>query len=145
MNYNVLHIAKKILARGSDFEYGELICNLKLQKILYYMQGFHLARFDTPLFEEDIEAWMYGPAVPCVYEKYKCHGNQGIYIDGEVIQLQSKEESLFDDVFRQCEDYSAIGLMNLICLEYPYKSTPIGLGNIITKDKMNTFFKKRLI
>lgn len=31
--------------------------------MLYYQQGFHLAMFGTPLFEEDIEAWMYGPVV----------------------------------------------------------------------------------
>lgn len=28
--------------------------NMKLQKMLYYQQGFHLAYFKTPLFDEDI-------------------------------------------------------------------------------------------
>ena len=58
MSYPVLDIANKILARGSSDDSGELISNLKLQKLLYYMQGFHLAYFNEPLFEEDIEAWM---------------------------------------------------------------------------------------
>lgn len=39
--------------------------------MLYYQQGFHLAYFGTPLFDEEIEAWMYGPVVPCVFENYK--------------------------------------------------------------------------
>ncbi len=44
-------------------EYGELISNLKLQKLLYYAQGFHLALYDKLLFSEDIEAWQHGPVV----------------------------------------------------------------------------------
>lgn len=44
---------------------------MKLQKLLYYVQGFHIAVFNRPLFNEDIEAWMYGPVVPAVYEYYQ--------------------------------------------------------------------------
>jgi uncharacterized phage-associated protein len=40
---------------------------LKLQKILYFAQGWHLAYFDYPLFEEPIEAWKYGPVVSSIY------------------------------------------------------------------------------
>ena len=36
---------------------GELLSNLKLQKLLYYAQGFYLALYDKPLFEDRIEAW----------------------------------------------------------------------------------------
>lgn len=35
----------------------------KLQKLLYYCQGWHLAWFGTPLFTERIEAWDKGPVV----------------------------------------------------------------------------------
>lgn len=34
---------------------NEEISNLKLQKLLYYSQGFHLAIFNKPLFFEPIE------------------------------------------------------------------------------------------
>lgn len=36
---------------------------LKLQKLLYYCQGHHLASFDEPLFAEGISAWDLGPVV----------------------------------------------------------------------------------
>ena len=49
MTYNVIDIANKILRKASDSEVEDLICNLKLQKLLYYMQGFHLAYFEKPL------------------------------------------------------------------------------------------------
>lgn len=50
MVMKALDIAKKLLYRATNEEGGELISNLKLQKLLYYMRGYHLAVFDSPLF-----------------------------------------------------------------------------------------------
>ena len=54
MAYNAIDIAKKIICK-TDMEHGDTISNLKLQKLLYYMQGFHLAFFGTPFFNESID------------------------------------------------------------------------------------------
>ena len=62
----------------SDEEAGDTISNLKLQKLLYYAQGFHLALNDSPLFAESIEAWTHGPVVPVVYQLYKHAGASAI-------------------------------------------------------------------
>ena len=35
----------------------------KLQKLLYYCQGWHVARNGEPLFTETLEAWVNGPVV----------------------------------------------------------------------------------
>ena len=43
-------IAKYFLAKGMESD-GNDLSNLKLQKLLYYAQGFHLALFDRPLFK----------------------------------------------------------------------------------------------
>ena len=69
MAYKALDIANKIISK-TDLEHGDTISNLKLQKMMYYQQGFHLAYFGTPLFDEDIVAWQYGPVVPSVYKEY---------------------------------------------------------------------------
>lgn len=50
---------------------GWEITNLKLQKLLYYCQGFYLAIKDDPMFNERIEHWDNGPVVPEMYEEYK--------------------------------------------------------------------------
>ena len=50
---------------------GELITNLKLQKLLYYAQGYSLAILDRPIFPEKIEHWTHGPVVHEIYHKYK--------------------------------------------------------------------------
>jgi uncharacterized phage-associated protein len=144
MAYSVFDIANKILFQVSFSGSEELISNMKLQKLLYYQQGFHLACFGTPLFNEEIEAWMYGPVVPCVYEYFKTNENRGIEYVGDVISLSKEEEALFNEVYRVYGKYSAIGLMEMTHNEIPWKSTEVKVGSIITKDKMKVFFKKRL-
>lgn len=41
--------------------------NVKLHKLLYYCQGWHLAWTGQPLFREVIEAWSMGPVVAVVW------------------------------------------------------------------------------
>lgn len=144
MCYPVCDIANKLLVMSE--EAGELMTNMKLQKMLYYQQGFHLAYFGTSLFEDEIEAWMYGPVVPKVYNSYKQFGKECLVGDKEkVIPLQEEqEEALFAEVMRVYGKYSAIGLMEMTHEEMPWKSTPTGEGNIIAKQKMKDFFKTKL-
>ncbi|MBQ7262906.1 MAG: DUF4065 domain-containing protein [Synergistaceae bacterium] len=47
------------------------VAPLKLQKLLYYCQGYALALTGKPLFPEPVEAWRYGPVVDSVYQAYK--------------------------------------------------------------------------
>ena len=146
MAYPVEQIANQLLIYAANS--GELMTNMKLQKMLYYQQGFHLAYFGKPLFKEDIEAWMYGPVVPSMYEKYKEFGRNGIEPDRtmDFAFEERKEQALFDEVCKVYGAYSAIGLMNMTHEEMPWKTTPVGegAGHVISKDKMQSFFKTRL-
>ena len=51
-------------------EQGTSITNLKLQKLLYYAQGWYLGQFDEKLFADQFEAWIRGPAIRRVYGHY---------------------------------------------------------------------------
>jgi len=144
MTHTAIDIAYKILAKGTETENGDLISNMKLQKMLYYMQGFHLAFFGTSLFDEDLEAWMYGPVVPSVYDHFKTNGNKGIAYTGETVKLTDEQEDMFNEVFRVYGNYSATGLMNMTHSEPPWKKTEPGKGSIIDKKIMKTYFKTRL-
>jgi uncharacterized phage-associated protein len=44
---------------------------MSLQKLLFYLQAFHLARKGEPLFTNGFEAWRDGPVVPRVWRHYK--------------------------------------------------------------------------
>lgn len=50
--------------------------HLKLQKLTYYSQAVALvlSNGEKPLYDEEIEAWQYGPVVPEIYQEYKESG-----------------------------------------------------------------------
>ena len=50
---------------------GKPVPTLKLQKLLYYCQGWHLAWDGEPLFDATIEAWANGPVVREIYEQHR--------------------------------------------------------------------------
>ncbi|HEY8123957.1 MAG TPA: type II toxin-antitoxin system antitoxin SocA domain-containing protein [Methylocystis sp.] len=51
---------------------------MKLQKLLFYAHAWHLALKGTPLFEEDFEAWPWGPVVRDVYYETMPYGRAPI-------------------------------------------------------------------
>ena len=56
MSYDVRCVANALIKMAYEDESREQMTNMKLQKLLYYEQAYHLARFGTPLFDDDIEA-----------------------------------------------------------------------------------------
>lgn len=81
------------------------LTNLKLQKLLYYVQGKYLSVYGNPAFEEKIEAWKYGPVVADVYHTFKECGQFPITnfdIDYEYTrpegELQGLIRSVWEDI-----------------------------------------------
>lgn len=71
---NAKEIAKALIwVGGSKYH----ITNLKLNKLVYLAYAHYLHN-DVSLFEDEIEAWLYGPVVRSVYEAYKCYGKEPI-------------------------------------------------------------------
>lgn len=139
MAYSALDIAKKIICK-TDIEHGDSVTNLKLQKLLYYLQGFHLAFFGQPLFNEAIEAWTYGPVVPEVFQEFKRYKKRDInpenYVDRLV--LTPDQQQMFDMVYSEYNKFSAVALMNMTHTEGPWKNHEI--GDVIPTDELRAFF-----
>lgn len=66
--YSATAVANYIVSHASS------VTNLKLQKMLYFIQGFALVQLGRALFTDYIEAWTYGPVVPSVYQRFKKWG-----------------------------------------------------------------------
>lgn len=47
------------------------LSHLKLQKLVYYAQAFHLGCEGEPLFGEPIRAWRYGPVSPHLWRRHQ--------------------------------------------------------------------------
>ncbi|MBO5536833.1 MAG: DUF4065 domain-containing protein [Clostridia bacterium] len=88
--------------------------NLRLQKLMYFVQGYYLAEHDHPLFAEDIEAWKLGPVVPVIYRKYS-RFNKDILEDEAPTEfaLTSEEKELILDVLSKYGKYSTGYLVEL--------------------------------
>ncbi|MCK4089659.1 DUF4065 domain-containing protein [Acinetobacter radioresistens] len=72
-NYTAMDIANYIIWFSKQ-KFNEGVTNLKLQKLLYFVYGYHLAERDQKLFNDSIEKWQYGPVVPSVYHAFKDYG-----------------------------------------------------------------------
>lgn len=139
MSFEALDIARKILSRV-DVEHGDTISNLKLQKMLYFVQGFHLASFGHALFEEDMVAWAYGPVVPKVYDAYKRYRQRDINTSGIIddVVLQPQEEALFNKVYLEYSRFSAVALMQMTHTAGPWPNHQ--MGEVLPKDEIRDFF-----
>jgi uncharacterized phage-associated protein len=80
--HTALTVARYFLSISEE-DSGELISNLKLQKLLYYAQGYYVALHGvtTPLFKDTIYAWKHGPVTKTVY------GHFSSYKDGAIPQV----------------------------------------------------------
>lgn len=76
MSYPAKAIANYLLEIAS--QHGRELTLMKLLKLVYYANGWHLAIKQQPLIEEPIEAWKYGPVIASIYHEFKEFGNQAI-------------------------------------------------------------------
>jgi uncharacterized phage-associated protein len=72
--FDAMDVARHLIRLGYAPECpaeSVLISPLRLQKLLYYCQGWSLGLRGRPLFRQPLEAWKRGPAVAEVYERFQ--------------------------------------------------------------------------
>ncbi len=73
---SAIAVANYFVARG--VEGGRPVDPMKLQKLVYFAHGWHLAVHGQPLLDERVEAWTYGPVISSIYHAVKRHGSAPI-------------------------------------------------------------------
>lgn len=150
MGLNVLLTAKDIaryFLTLTEDDSGEGLSNLKLQKLVYYAQGFHLAIYGEPLFSDEIQAWQHGPVVPTLYRTYKIHGSNFIPVPDDVNLSAYSDQTteLLNEIYQIYGQFSAWKLRDLTHQEPTwsdaYKRDP---GCVISHSAMKTYFETRL-
>jgi uncharacterized phage-associated protein len=78
---------------------------LKIQKLVYLAQGWHLAFLGKPLIKEKIEAWRYGPVVPSLYRMCRKYGVSPIDTEVDVPEdapiLDDSNKAIIDEVWKK--------------------------------------------
>ena len=68
---------------------GKSLTNLSIQKLAYFCHGWNLAIFETPLIDEQFEAWRFGPVLPSVYHKLKVFSSNNIPADHPYVSSET--------------------------------------------------------
>jgi uncharacterized phage-associated protein len=130
-------------------ETGSFISNLKLQKLVYYAQAWHLAIYNSPLFPEDFEAWVHGPVIPELYQKYKHFSWQPILEDVTPVLSQEVRDFL-NDVADEYFSSDAYELEQMTHAEIPWNRArgelpaDVPSNAIIQKEWMKEYHKSRV-
>jgi uncharacterized phage-associated protein len=135
----ILKLAKKDV---QEDEYD--ITHMKLQKLIYYCQGFSLALLDKPLFPEPIKAWKHGPVCQVLYNQLKDSGSMPIYeIGNKESSLDEEEKKIIKLVYSYYGQYSASKLRNMTHAEHPWQS--VANGSPISRKRIREYFIKKYI
>lgn len=138
--YKAKDVCKYIVFYSNEHNYT--ISNLRLQKILFFVQLYFLKIRKQACFAEDIEAWDFGPVVPEVYREYMKFGL------GQIMDFRNPNVSFEIPLDQQIID----GVIDLLA---PYTNTELvalsirhpvyerAHGGTITLDKMNRWIKEK--
>lgn len=134
--YNAIDLARYIINYYENNDSG--ISNLKLQKVLYFLQAEWMVAFNKPLFKDKIEAWDFGPVIPNVYKEFRVYGagfipeikRYWIYEDKEkwwtYKQVEYKDKVLMkdkiyiDEMLNKLKNYPSLELVKITQNQNPW-------------------------
>jgi uncharacterized phage-associated protein len=101
---------------------------MKIQKLVYFANGWHLAVKGDPLIDEQVEAWTFGPVILSLYGAFRKSGGRpitasavrrdsdfqivGVHDLGDVPDQARFTNALLDRIWAIYGGYSAIQLSN---------------------------------
>lgn len=142
-------IARYFLWLACEESEPEPITNMRLQKLLYYAQGWALAVRGRPLFEGTIEGWIHGPVIREVYRTFAKY-NDDVISRSEAADssILSRDDAEFvNAIWESYKAYSASELRRRTHSERPWLEARAGLGpddrgdRVILDETMRTFFR----
>ena len=114
---------------------------LKLQKLLYLIQGWSYALDNKPAFPEEFEAWQYGPVNEKVYETFRKYGRSEIPEEESVSFLKDSDvEETVIAVWNEFGKRTAYDLVELTHQQKPWKNAYAN-GTKITNISIKQYFQ----
>jgi uncharacterized phage-associated protein len=130
---------------------------LKHQKLLYYIQAWHLAFFDKPMFSNKFQAWVHGPVNRSVYDQFK--DEKGLYSllspndvsQSEESKLTASDIAHIENILETYATFSPYQLETMTHEEDPWILARQGYNEyqrceeIIDETIMKEYYRKRLV
>ncbi|TMW70948.1 Panacea domain-containing protein [Alteribacter natronophilus] len=95
---------------------------LRLQNLLYFAQGYHLALHNRPLFSDPIEARDFGVLVQSVLQSYIKYGRDPLprTAKKDVPALSKEERAILNAVVQIAHEADPHVMQRLICSQKPW-------------------------
>lgn len=125
---------------------GRPCSTMKLQKLLYYSQGWSLIWDEEPLFDDAIQAWANGPVVYSVFDNHRGRFRVDEWRYGDVNALTEAQMETVQTVVGFYGKYSGQELSELTHDEAPWLEAREGLSpgqrsqRALSLDTMQDFF-----
>ncbi|WP_020467861.1 Panacea domain-containing protein [Zavarzinella formosa] len=131
-----------VILAGAD---GEPLNQMRLYKLMYYAQGWSMAWYLEPLFDDRIEAWKLGPVPKNIRRELQSFGDDPISGLGEPEALTVRARDLIGAVWNKFREFSGFGLSDRTHKEPPWRDAymPDAGGrcsNAITNEALLAYF-----
>lgn len=134
-----IDIARYVITVSLDDGYP--VSNLKLQKMLYFIQGVMLVKYKKKAFDEDLVAWQYGPVVKSVYFEFSSYGAMPILLKYKDIQINDEQRSAADTVINSFLKVSAFTMVDETHREgSPWYTAYHSENNVINLEELRKYF-----
>lgn len=158
--YNVLDVSRYVINYCNKNNYW--VSNLKLQKILYFVQALFITTKGVECFIEEIEAWDFGPVIPEVYKECRKYGGNNIppiteYTDiskgvwNAVIKsfnwdsICQNDRKLINQMIDVCNEFSSSELVDITLNQKIWVVANKNIcNNIIQKKEIEKYFQGRI-
>ena len=141
---SAIELARYIIAYTNENSPDVDMTNLRLQKTLYYVQGYYSKEYNECLFNDEFYNWTYGPVVPEIYYVFCVNTYKSIIIPEEQrseyiysFSTQVKCKSI-NRVIDECNKHKSSELVNMTHNESPWKNTI--RNQMIDKEAIKKFF-----
>ena len=132
--YSAIAVANYII----EYEHSKnrMISNLKLQKLLYFVQARFFMVYGKPCFRDKIEAWSFGPVVVNVYHAYKYSGGMDITcLEEDVdINISNQDKEIINEVLESFAKTPIFRLVEITHHQTPWMSA---IKNFFSKEITN--------
>ena len=139
--YDALDVAEYVI----HYEHSQdrSISNLRLQKLLYFVQAQFWVTHNRACFSDAMQAWKFGPVIPVVYRKYMFYGSLDFpqALVTETDKIDDDDQALIQEALKQCAQYSTSTLIALTHGQQPWKEAYAREGDkTISPDSMQAYF-----
>ena len=130
-------------------EVQEPITHLKLQKLVYYAEAWHLSIYAEPLTGERFEAWKRGPVNPTLWFRFKSYGWDPISEAVDLPEIDEHTRLHLDEIIQEYAVLNAVQLEQLTHRELPWLHAREDRGRDesssrpISVDHMRDFYRDR--